>query len=96
VTAAEFLAAFPQTEVDHCTGGNCSAWRIKLRKGFEVLLTTADDDDGCTQPVLDTRRVCLSIYDPSGDRVDFEDETALRWYEVARIVRDYVERGVPE
>lgn len=94
-TAQDFLDAFSSVEQNYCTGGNCSAWRIALYDGWEILITCADDeDDGSIQPTDDSRRVVISVYDANADRLDFEDEGALSWSDAIRITRDFITNGV--
>lgn len=70
MNAAAFLAAFPETERDFCTGGNCTAWKVDCGNGFIALITDGEGD--AQQPDVDTRDVFVCIEDADG-QVDFED-----------------------
>lgn len=85
MTAADFLAAFPQTERDFTTGGGCTAWRVPLAEGWYALLTDGD----AQQPDEQARRVFVGVYDECDGAVDFEDSDLINWGTAIALVRDW-------
>lgn len=89
-TASEFLAAFPQTERDYSTGGNCTAWRIVLAGGGEILLT----DGGAQQPTLGESQVVITIGDRDGGWVPVDGlDRLVPWAEAIADVGALVKGG---
>lgn len=84
MTAAEFLAMFPQVKTDYGTGGNCTAWYLDLSAGrvdwFGVLIT--DGEDAC-QPAMTARRAVFGFVN-DGEGVE---PRAMTWGQAAQWVR---------
>jgi hypothetical protein len=87
-TAADFLAAFPQTRLDHCTGGGCMAWLIELPNNRYILVTDPDDAD---VPDPHTTTVGCNSYDADGQCEQGDDNAAYAaktWAEAIEFVRE--------
>lgn len=88
MNAKQFLAAFPTTERDVCTGGNCTAWLVPLWGGGHVLITTPE---GAYQPDMRTRRVIVGTYEEDGSYDESYENPEMTWLEAAAYVRVAIE-----
>lgn len=64
MSAATFLATFPQTQTGCSTGGGCTAWILDLPNGGQIMLTTPEDSH--EPDTADVYVDCYS-YDCNGD-----------------------------